>query len=393
MISISKKHECSGCKACYNICPKNCIDMIIDEEGFWYPKVNEDKCINCDLCEKVCPEINICSNKKSNKKSICLAAWNNDKNKRFDSSSGGIFTSIAEWILSNDGVIFGVGYDSVFNVIHKETHTIEGLKELRGSKYVQSDINDTYKITREYLKKYKKVLFVGTPCQIAGLYNFLGKDYDELYTCDLVCHGVPSPMVYKKYLDYLKYEYKTEVETISFRNKQHGWKNYSFFIRFTDGKFYSKLGKDNNYIIGFLRDYFLRPSCYSCKHKKTTRYGDITLADFWGVGGKYPELDDDKGTSLLLVNSEKGKIIIDSCKDSIFSQPCDLDYAIMNNPCIVKSGKKPKLRENFFEDFNNRDFKYVMKKYMNPPSWIKMKIITIKRILGFIKRTTIRLLK
>jgi coenzyme F420-reducing hydrogenase beta subunit len=221
MILITKKQNCSGCKACYNICPEKCIEMFIDEEGFWYPKANEDKCIQCGLCEKVCPEINIYHNDKSYDKPTCLAAWNNDKSKREDSSSGGVFTSIAEWILSNEGVVFGAGYDSGFNVIHKETYKMEGLSELRGSKYVQSDINDTYNKAKQCLDKGEKVLFTGTPCQIAGLYNFLQKEYAELYTCDLVCHGVPSPIVFKKYKQNLECQYNSNIKTIAFRNKNY----------------------------------------------------------------------------------------------------------------------------------------------------------------------------
>jgi len=391
MISISEKQNCCGCKACYNICPKNCIEMVLDNEGFWYPRVDEDKCVYCGLCEKVCPEINIFSNDKSKDKPICLAAWNNNNDIRSESSSGGIFTSIAEQILLNGGMVFGAGYDNNLNVVHKEIQNLEELKDLRGSKYVQSDINNTYKRVKKHLISGKKLLFTGTPCQIAGLYNYIEKDYEELYTCDLVCHGVPSPKVFKEYKKNMEYKYDSHIQKIAFRHKQYGWKLYSVSLQFSNDTEYRKTLEEDAFMQGFLRNYYLRPSCYKCIYGKLPRVSDITLADFWGVAGRYPELDDGKGTSLLLVNTEKGKKMIDSCGNSIFKQECDLNYAISNNPCTVKSVNEPKLRNRFFEDFNNKDFNYVMKKYMSPPSWIKRKIIFIRRVLGFVKRRFLRL--
>ena len=391
MINIIDKENCSGCKACYNICPQNCIEMFTDEEGFWYPQINEDKCIQCGLCEKVCPEINIYHNDKSYGKPITLAAWNNDKKMREESSSGGVFTSISEWILSNEGVVFGAGYDDRFNVMHKETHKIEGLKELRGSKYVQSDIKDTYNKAKQHLDKGKKVLFTGTPCQIAGLYNFLQKEYEELYTCDIVCHGVPSPIVFEKYKQNLEYQYNSNIKKIAFRNKSYGWKLFSVSIQFDNDAEYSKTLVNDVYMQGFLKNYYLRPSCYKCSYAKLPRVSDITLADFWGIASKYPELDDDKGTSLLLINTDRGKTLLKGCKNNIFTHECDLDHAIKGNPCIIKSVKEPDLRVKFFEDLHRRDFSYVIKKYMSSPSWIKRKIIFTKRAHRFIKRRIIRL--
>lgn len=393
MISISEKQNCCGCKACYNICPKNCIEMALDNEGFWYPKADVDKCIHCGLCEKTCPEINIYNNENSKNKPTCLAAWNKNENIRRGSSSGGIFTLIAEWILSNCGVVFGAGFDDKLNVIHKEINTIDELNELRGSKYVQSDINDTYKRARQHLDSGKKVLFTGTPCQIAGLYNFTQKEYGELYTCDLVCHGVPSPKVFEEYKKNMEQKYNSSIQRIAFRHKQFGWKIFSVSLLFNNNTEYRKTLAQDVYMQGFLRNYYLRPSCYKCTYARLPRVSDITLGDFWGVTGKYPELDDDKGTSLLLINTEKGKRMIDSCGNNIFNQECDLDYAIRNNPCIVKSVNEPELRKSFFEDFNTKDFNYVIKKYMSSPSWMKRKIKFIRSLLGGIKRKVISLVK
>ncbi|MCB2293961.1 Coenzyme F420 hydrogenase/dehydrogenase, beta subunit C-terminal domain [Clostridium algoriphilum] len=393
IVNIINKENCSGCKACYNICPQNCIKMVTDVEGFWYPKVNKDDCISCGLCEKVCPELKIYSNVRSYDSPTCYAAWNTNKDIRGDSSSGGVFTSIAESIISNDGVVFGAGYNSDLNVIHKEANTLEGLKQLRGSKYVQSDINDTFKKAKDYLKEGKKVLFVGTPCQIAGIYSFLQIEYEQLYTCDIVCHGVPSPIVFEKYKENLELQYDSSIKEVTFRDKKTGWKNYSVSIHFDKDLEYSKTFGMDAYMMGFLRNYYLRPSCYKCSYVGIPRVSDITLGDFWGIAGKYPELDDDKGTSLIFINTDKGNTMLEGCKDNIFSQKCDLGQAIQGNPSIVSSVDIPSCRDKFFKDLNDINFNFVIKKYMSPPSWFQRKVTFSKRALRFVKRKIVKLVR
>lgn len=393
MINITDKKNCSGCKACYNICPRNCIELKVDQEGFWYPKVNEDKCVECGLCEKVCPEINIYKNNSAYVEPTCIAAWNKDKSVRANSSSGGVFTSIAEWILDNDGVVFGAAYDRSHKVIHTEVHSIEDLSELRGSKYVQSDINNTYNRAKKYLKTGRSVLFTGTPCQIAGLYNFLQKEYAHLYTCDIVCHGVPSPIVFQKYKQNLEGSYNSRIQKIDFRNKKSGWKSYCVAIQFENHREYSKTFVNDVYMKGFLRNYYLRPSCYSCSYAKLPRISDITLGDFWGIVSKYPELDDDGGTSLLLINTDKGKAMLEACKNNIEQHECDLEVAVQGNPSIISSVKEPKKRRMFFEDLHNMDFDYVIKKYMSAEAFTERVIIFAVRVLRFIKKRIRILLK
>lgn len=386
MIKILDKYKCSGCKACYNVCPNNSIDMMVDEEGFWYPSVKKESCVRCGLCEKVCPEINIFNNESAFSSPYTLAAWNNNDNKRKDSSSGGVFTSIAEDILSIGGIVFGAGYDEKLNVIHKDTDCSDGLIEMMGSKYVQSDVKDSYRKAKYYLENNKDVLFSGTPCQIAGLYNYLQKEYNNLYTCDLVCHGVPSPRVFNEYKNMLEKLYNSTIQRIAFRHKKYGWKLYSVSVLFNNSTEYIKTLYEDPFILGFLRNYYLRPSCYVCTYAKLPRVGDITLGDFWGVKNKYPELDDDKGTSLLLVNTDKGRKILEKCNEEIYIHECELDYAIKNNPCIIKPVSEPKQRKKFFKDLNSKGFEYVVTKYMSPPSWIEKKIIFIRRGLGFVKK-------
>lgn len=393
MIKITDKKNCSGCKACYNICPRNCIEMAQDEEGFSYPKAKVNKCVNCGLCEKVCPQINIYSSDKAYDVPTCLAAWNKDKSVRENSSSGGIFTSLAGWIITQDGIVFGAGYDAQHRVIHKEVHKMEELSELRGSKYVQSDINTTYSSAKKYLDMGKSVLFTGTPCQIAGLYNFLQKEYAQLFTCDIVCHGVPSPIVFEKYKQNLEEAYKSKLTGINFRNKKNGWKSYNVEVKFENHSEYSKTFIHDAYMKGFLRNYYLRPSCYSCEYAKLPRTSDITLGDFWGIASKYPELDDDKGTSLILINTDKGKVMLKEIEVNTCQHKCELQHAIDGNPSLISSVKIPKAREKFYKDLHSRDFNYIIKKYMSPTSDMEKKILFAKRALRYIKKSIMKSIK
>lgn len=360
------KKDCTGCGACYNICPKNAITMQVDEEGFKYPVIDREKCINCKLCEKICPILNKVNTKMENPIGV-IAAYTKNTNERIESSSGGIFYELANIVLSKNGAIVGAGYDDKFNVVHKIIYNKEDLKELQGSKYVQSDTKDTYKETKEILEKGIEVLYVGTPCQIAGLKSFLQKDYDNLYTCDLICHGVPSPKVWQKYLA----EYNGKIQNCYFRNKDNGWNCFSMKIVFENNKFKRfKMTKDD-FIRLFLNNYTLRPSCYDCKFSKIPRVADISLGDFWGVEGKYPEFSDDKGTSLILVNSSIGNELIRQIMGNLYyKENCDLEYAIKCNPCICGSVKEPIKRKDFFSDLGNMKLKQLVNKYLTKQSLI-----------------------
>lgn len=372
------KKECTGCGACSNICPKHAITMQADEEGFKYPKIDKEKCINCNLCEKVCPVLN--RPKTNTKEPIdVLAAYTKNEEERILSSSGGIFFELSSIILSKQGVIIGAGYDEQFNVVHKIINNKEDLKELQGSKYVQSDTKNTYKEAKEILENGTEVLYVGTPCQIAGLKSFLQKDYNNLYTCDLVCHGVPSPKVWQKYLS----EYDGQIQSCYFRNKDDGWNCFSMKIVFENNKFKRfKMTKDD-FIRLFLNNYTLRPSCYDCKFSKIPRIADISLGDFWGVEGKYAEFSDDKGTSLILVNSEKGQELLENIKDKIiYKENCDLDYAIKCNPCICGSVKEPEKRKEFFNDLDKMKIKQLANKYLTKQSLISRIYGKVKRIIN-----------
>lgn len=385
MIKIKHKKDCCGCHACENICPKNCIEMKVDQEGFWYPVIDQTKCINCSLCEKVCPELKQYVNPNALRPQA-LGAWNLDEEVRKQSSSGGVFTALAEWIIDQNGIIFGAGFDEEFKVTHRNIINKKDLAELRGSKYVQSNIGTTYVQAKECLERGNKVLFTGTPCQIAALYTYLQKEYEDLYTCDVACHGVPSPKVFEKYKTYLEDRHSGKITKMTFRDKVKGWKSYWITTNFENKKLYTTPSGQNSYMIGFLKNIYLRPSCYECTFSTIPRIADITLADFWGVGVKYPELDDDKGTSLLLVNTPKGQELLESCKQQIFMSECELEHAIKHNPCIAGSVKPHPEREQFFKDLDNLSFDRLIKKYMNPPNALKRVKGKVWGILSRIKR-------
>ena len=380
MIEVKNKKDCCGCSVCANVCPKNCIEMISDNEGFLYPEVDKERCVNCGLCEKFCPTINKLQLVENNQ--IALAVINKDNNIRLNSSSGGVFTLLASEIIKNGGVVFGAALsENCKSVSHIPVRTLEELNALRGSKYVQSQIGNTYNEVKTVLENGKKVLFSGTPCQVSGLYTFLGKEYENLFTCDFVCHGVPSPLVWKKYVELREAKALSKTNRVFFRNKQKGWKEYSLKFEFQNGKEFIKSVIDDLFLRGFARDLYLRPSCYECRFKGTNRPSDITLADFWGVESICPEMYDNKGTSLLILNSEKGNSLFDLISNSTINKEVDLKAAISFNSAAIKSVSMPKKRDDFFAELNSISAKKLFNKYCKPTAKQK-----IRRVVGGILR-------
>ena len=328
MIKIKDKKDCYGCHACEQVCIKNCITMQADDERFLYPVVDSEACNECGLCEKVCPVIHQDSPR------LPLAHYigiNHNETIRLRSSSGGIFTLLAEVVINEGGVVFGARFDEAWNVVHGWTDTIDGLAAFRGSKYVQSRIGDTYREARDFLKQGRKVLFSGTPCQIAGLKRYLRKDYDNLFTVDIVCHGVPSPGVWRRYLDEFcdalrehnaeknSPSFSTEttpmITSISFRDKTNGWKEFGFRLRYSlsareDEREFLQPFSTNPFMQGFLKNLYLRPSCYDCSAKSGKSSSDITIADAWGINQFASEYDDDKGACYVLENTDKGSCFL-----------------------------------------------------------------------------------
>lgn len=376
MIDIQNKAKCCGCYACYNICPQNAIEMVQDENGFYYPKVIEEKCIDCGLCNKVCP----ISNKTEIKNLLqVFAAYNKDEKIRAESSSGGVFTLLAEKILEKNGVVFGAKFDENFNVVHTYVEKKEDLGIFRGSKYVQSKINNTYRKAEEFLKKGRIVLFTGTPCQIEGLKKYLRKEYDNLYTQDLICHGVPSEKVNEKYLKYMEEKNNSKIEKINHRSKMNSWKDYNNKIVFKNKKIYMESHNKDLYMQAFLKNTSLREACYKCVFKKKNRICDITLADFWGVDDILPEMDDDKGTSLVFVNSDKGQKLFKEIQENLIVKKIDFERAIAFNKSMLESATPDKNRDKFFKNLDKLEFDKLIKKYTFQRS-------LLRRILGKCKR-------
>lgn len=348
MISLKNKYDCCGCSACAQACPKQCIIMVNDEEGFLYPQIDIDTCINCNKCERVCPIINQNSAKKP---IVAYAAKNKNDQIRLISSSGGIFTLLAEKTINNNGVVFGAKFNDNWDVIHDYTEKLDGIIAFRGSKYVQSQIGDNYKKTQKFLQEGREVIFSGTPCQIAGLHRFLNKTYLNLITIDIICHGVPSPMVWQKYIQ--RYHQK-QITDIVFRDKTNGWKNYEFVISNGQHTIIRETRAKNVYMNLFLSDLCLRPSCSNCPAKKGSSHSDITIADFWGIEHVIPTFDDDKGCNLVLINSIKGADIFNSLDCE--KVETNFDDAIKHNASYYKSVSEPKYRSYFFENFDKKGF-------------------------------------
>lgn len=383
MIQLCDKHNCCGCSACVQACPKQCISFRQDDEGFFYPSVNKEICVDCGLCDKVCPYLN---QNDSSKPIDVYASMNPDENVRQKSSSGGIFSMLAERTIRNGGVVFGAKFNENWEVVHDYTETVDGIKDFQGSKYVQSIIGDSFKKAKTFLTEGREVLFSGTPCQIAGFKHFLRKKYDNLVTIECVCHGVPSPLIWNDYLhnDIAKQK-QNKISNVNFRDKRNGWIHYGFSaLRGQKDVFTTK--DRNHYMTAFLHNYSIRPSCYSCPAKDGKSNADITLGDFWGVDVKRPDCYDRSGVSLVLIRSDKGQMAFESIKP-IYSE-ISYNDAIWDNPGIEKSAKEPIDRTLFWKHISERGFQgtYNMLVKLEPKLWKTLLCKTKNTIKKIISR-------
>lgn len=374
--------KCTGCEACANACPAGCISMIEDKEGFAYPVIQTDKCVKCDRCEKVCPVLSKIPNHKTDDDIMVYAVTHKDETTRLSSSSGGAFSALAETILSKGGVVFGAAFDEEYNVHHIFVDDPDDLYKLRGSKYVQSRIGDAYRQAEAFLKEGRLVFFSGTACQTSGLIGYLGKDYANLYTQDLICHGVPSPMVWRKYLDYQQKTERSRIKKIFFRDKTYGWHNWHLAIDFQNDVHYTQSQFQDKMIVSFLRGKCSRPCCYDCGFKQKCRLADFTLADFWGIQEIAPELDDDKGISSCYVNSDKAAELFSLAEEKMSAVEMDVDYAVSKNTAMIESERLPKDREVFIEEMRKRPFELVYGKYIDEMTLGTRIRWTLRRILG-----------
>lgn len=365
MIVIDVKSECCGCSSCSQICPKNCIEMLADKEGFLYPSVDITRCVRCNLCEKVCP---IQQTKQKGDNVCCtFIGYNNNLADRLASSSGGIFAILAKHVLAQEGVVYGVAFDDAFMPQHIRIDRVEELYRLQGSKYVQSRMEKVYQQVREDLHIGKYVLFSGVACQIAGLKCFLKRDYSNLLAIDVLCHGVPSPLVWEKYLDWQCNVYQSAPLYIYFRKKDTGWKNYSIEIQFQNNRVYHKTFREDPYMQLFLNDLCLRPSCHACNFKNLERLSDITLGDSWGVEQYMPDLDDDKGTSVIIVHTQKGQEMLEQILPNMKYSIADTDKALPPTADSRKSVTAHPRRAQFFERLQKEcDMKRMQRMFIDP---------------------------
>lgn len=379
-IKLANVEECTACGACYSVCPKSAIFIIVDVEGFFQPIIDNEKCIKCDLCVKTCPIIN---KKIIDNNVFAYAAINRNKEVREKSSSGGIFSIFAENCIKSGGVVFGSRMNDDFTAKHSYTENIEGLSEFYGSKYVQSYIGDSFIHAKEFLEAGRNVFFSGTPCQIAGLRRYLKHDYENLLTMDFVCHGVPNSRLLKSYIHFQESKYKRSSTQIAFRRKYFGWKQFAIAITFSDGTAYCQSQTTDYWMLAFNKNIMLRKSCYSCSYKTKERESDITVADLWGIDFVAPELDDNKGTSLLLIQNEKGKNIFESLRKKMIYKTIDFN-AIKDFNSFHQTELHPCRNEFITECFNN-SFDSAYKKYV-----AEYGVMVIyrkgRRILGKIKQ-------
>lgn len=390
--NVSAVQDCYGCFACYNICPQNAIEMVLDKEGFYSQRVNANLCTKCGLCVDVCPALNFPKNENLEKPKA-YAAWSLDEPTRLASASGGIYPELAKATIEKGGVVIAVGWDKDWLPVHEEIEAIDDIRKTVSSKYVQSNVGRSYERVVNYAKEGRNVLFVGTPCQIAGLKNILSKKLSleamkKVTLVDLVCHGVNSSLVFKKYLD--ENFDRERITEINFRSKDTGWSKFSFKVVPNRGTTMLKHHIKDGFFYGFLTNLYLCSTCYECPFNTLPRQGDITLGDFWGVPEKYK---DERGVSVVLVNNDKGKQVLQELVKGkrIFAEEVPFETATKSNPRIYSGYMEmPEEREKILKEYRNKSWKYIERKYIKPPKGLRG---VVRKGLSFAKRVVRRLLK
>lgn len=386
MINIKKKKDCCGCGACEAICPKTCISLIKDKDGFMYPMVQEDVCTDCKACEKVCPIIN--PHIKQGTMCKLYACASNFENERYHSSSGGVFHLIASSILKAGGCVFGVILSpdcrsAYFTKIQSDNELIPAL----GSKYIQAHMEKIYKVVKQELMAGEKVLFSGTPCHISALKNYLNKEYDNLYSVDLSCHGVPSEKAWNCYLDCREKETGGSVIAACFRSKESGWKDFSVSTDFSNGVHHAETFTVDSYGKAFTQRLLFRPSCENCKFKGLNRCSDLTLGDFWGINEITDFFNDDKGTSLVIAHTEKGMELLKLAQTQLKTLEVTKEQGTRRNPYIFRSVIPHSNKEAFFQSLGNEDFDDLVEMYATNEFVFKDFLFDLKR---YIRRKMVR---
>lgn len=366
------KEECCGCTACQSICPVDAIKMVKDEEGFLYPEISELLCIDCMRCKNVCSFQNGYDTSENFDVPLVFAAKNKDEKIRLESSSGGASSAIEDSIFDSGGAVFGAGLNENLELVHSLAETHTEAKKFRGSKYVQSDLKNTFVTIKELLTQGRSVLFTGTPCQTSGLKSYIGnQNRENLLLCDLVCHGTPSPLLWNEHIKSLGKRKKSKVTSYAFRHKIFGWHTHTEMVSFENGESDCKSAFSQKHKELFYANLILRPACHSCPYTNVRRPSDITLADFWGIENSLSSFDDNKGVSLILVNTNKGKIAFDRAATKIECINSDLQSCMQGQ--MKKPAPRSKYREQFWKEYFEHGYAYVARKYV-------LKFHSLKRV-------------
>ena len=389
MIQIKDKTKCCGCTACANKCPKHCISMVKDDEGFAYPKVNIEECINCGLCDKVCPVTNQKEESAINK---AFAVQHCDEETLYHSAAGGAFSAFADYAIRQNGVAIGAAYDEDMVVKHIIAKIKEEIPRFRSSKYVQSDQKNVYSEVKRFLDAGTFVCYSGTPCQTAGLKSFLEKDYSNLLLVDLVCKGVGSPEVLRQYVELMTQKYKAKIVGMNFKRKTYGYHSSTMSVDFENGKTYSKSGITDPMMRSFRANICLRPSCGSCAFKGIDRVSDLTIFDCWHFSTLSGKNDNDKGHTAVIVHSEKGLQMLKDCNDLLEIVPIDLDAVVKLDGVMVKNVTSVHAqRDEFMKSLANNGLLYAINQYIPITLMDRIKdgskkILYKLGILNFVKR-------
>jgi len=368
---LANKDICTGCSACHDACEFGCIEMVFNNEGFRIPIIDEKCCVDCKRCQQVCPAIN---ESPRNRVKKLFAAWQKDESKLLQSTSGGVFRALAEVVISDGGVVFGAAFDENLRLLHSRADNVENLLPMLGSKYLQSDTGGIFKSTIDALRKGKKVLFSGTPCQIDALYRYMSlnrQNTEDLVSSEIMCHGVCSPNLFCDYVDYLSRENRSKIAKYNFRSKANGWRNMTVSVTYSNGKTKTYRNRYCPYHTWFGQHLSLRQSCFTCKYRSVERVGDITLGDFWSIDKVVPDLDSKKGISAVFINTEKGMALFNESKDklNVIEIESSRVEQLFDVPIRRNAVKPSALRENFFKDYNYISIQELIEKYPPATFW------------------------
>lgn len=374
-LNIIPSSDCCGCGSCVAACPRSCIDIKFNEEGFLLPYIDSGNCINCQLCKKVCPVFNAPDASISHKPLISVAAVNSSADIISKSSSGGVFSAIAQHIIERGGVIYGVEFYYNVKARHTRIEDVSDLSKVRGSKYIPSDnVCDAYKSVKADLLKGLTVLFSGTPCHIAGLKNFLQKDYDQLLCVEVVCHGLPSILAYEEYLRSLELRECSKIQSINFRDKSEGWQHNKVTITFENGRVISGTGKSNPFMRGYIANLYIRESCTDCRFKSLKSGADLTLGDMWGLESVIPDYPAGNGVSMLFANTSKGLDLLKACSDYLSDiKEFKFEDILPHNSCVEKSVVSHTKSSLFYQQLGKKSFEHQINELLKPSVSIRLK--------------------